>query len=344
MTPDVEMLQYLHYHPDSAKAEIKAGMSLEMSDATIKRVLSKAVKDGMVLVIGKGRATKYRLTPQAHVTMDLNLDTYFDKDVDEREVQEGFNFELINDILPKVELFAPEELKILNSAQEQFRQHLSEMNDTEYRKEMERLGIDLSWKSSQIEGNTYSLLETERLLRERETASGKTKDEAIMLLNHKDALDFILDVPDYLQPLKVNRIEDIHSILTKELGVERNIRHRRVGITGTNYRPLDNEFQIREALEDSVRLINSKSVVFDKALLALVLLSYIQAFTDGNKRTARIVSNGILIANGYCPISFRTVDSIDYKKAMLLFYEQNNIAAFKRIFIDQFLFAVKTYF
>lgn len=344
MTPDVEMLQYLHYHPDSAKAEIKAGMSLEMSDATIKRVLSKAVKDGMVLVIGKGRATKYRLTPQAHVTMDLNLDTYFDKDVDEREVQEGFNFELINDILPKVELFAPEELKILNSAQEQFRQHLSEMNDTEYRKEMERLGIDLSWKSSQIEGNTYSLLETERLLREKETASGKTKDEAIMLLNHKDALDFILDVPDYLQPLKVNRIEDIHSILTKELGVERNIRHRRVGITGTNYRPLDNEFQIREALEDSVRLINSKSVVFDKALLALVLLSYIQAFTDGNKRTARIVSNGILIANGYCPISFRTVDSIDYKKAMLLFYEQNNIAAFKRIFIDQFLFAVKTYF
>lgn len=338
------MLQYLHYHPDSAKAEIKAGMSLEMSDATIKRVLSKAVKDGMVLVIGKGRATKYRLTPQAHVTMDLNLDTYFDKDVDEREVQEGFNFELINDILPKVELFAPEELNILNSAQEQFRQHLSEMNDTEYRKEMERLGIDLSWKSSQIEGNTYSLLETERLLREKETASGKTKDEAIMLLNHKDALDFILDVPDYLQPLKVNRIEDIHSILTKELGVERNIRHRRVGITGTNYRPLDNEFQIREALEDSVRLINSKSVVFDKALLALVLLSYIQAFTDGNKRTARIVSNGILIANGYCPISFRTVDSIDYKKAMLLFYEQNNIAAFKRIFIDQFLFAVKTYF
>ena len=344
MTPDVEMLQYLHYHPDSAKAEIKAGMSLEMSDATIKRVLSKAVKDGMVLVIGKGRATKYRLTPQAYVTMDINLDTYFDKDVDEREVQEGFNFELINDILPKVELFAPEELNILNSAQEQFRQHLSEMNDTEYRKEMERLGIDLSWKSSQIEGNTYSLLETERLLREKETASGKTKDEAIMLLNHKDALDFILDVPDYLQPLKVNRIEDIHSILTKELGVERNIRHRRVGITGTNYRPLDNEFQIREALEDSVRLINSKSVVFDKALLALVLLSYIQAFTDGNKRTARIVSNGILIANGYCPISFRTVDSIDYKKAMLLFYEQNNIAAFKRIFIDQFLFAVKTYF
>ena len=67
-------------------------------------------------------------------------------------------------------------------------------------------------------------------------------------------------------------------------------------------------------------------------------------FTDGNKRTARTVSNGILIASGYCPISFHTVDSIDYKKAMLMFYDQINIAAFKRIFIDQFLFAVKTCF
>ena len=130
----------------------------------------------------------------------------------------------------------------------------------------------------------------------------------------------------------------------EELGVDRNIRHRRVGITGTNYRPLDNEFQIREALEDTCTLINGKENVFEKAILALVLLSYIQAFTDGNKRTARITSNAILIANGYCPISFRTVDSIDYKKAMLMFYEQNNIAAFKKIFIDQFLFAVKTYF
>ncbi len=91
-------------------------------------------------------------------------------------------------------------------------------------------------------------------------------------------------------------------------------------------------------------LINRKPGVFDKSLLALVLISYIQGFVDGNKRTARIISNAILIANNYCPISFRTVDSIAYKKAMLIFYEQNNITAFKRIFIEQFRFAVNTYF
>ena len=344
MTLDIEILQFLHYHPLANRAEIMAGLTEAPSDSTMKRLLSAAVKEGNVETVGRGPATKYRLTPQAHVTMPLDLATYFDKDIDERVVQESFNFDLIREVLPKVKIFTKEELEVLTAAQKEFEKNTEGMTDFEYRKEMERLGVDLSWKSSQIEGNTYSLLETERLLKDKQTASGKTKEEAIMLLNHKDALDFVLDVPDYLKELSVHRIEDIHSILTKELGVDRNIRHRRVGITGTNYRPLDNEFQIREALEDTCILVNGKDNVFEKALLTLVLLSYIQAFVDGNKRTARITSNAILIANGYCPISFRTVDSIDYKKAMLMFYEQNNIAAFKKIFIEQFLFAVKTYF
>ena len=344
MTIDIEILQFLHYHPLANRTEIMAGLTKAPSDSTMKRLLSAAVKEGNIETAGRGPATKYKLTPQAHVTMPLDLATYFDKDIDEREVQESFNFDLIRDVLPKVEIFTKEELEVLNAAQMEFKKNTEGMTELEYRKEMERLGVDLSWKSSQIEGNTYSLLETERLLKDKQTASGKTKEEAIMLLNHKDALDFVLDVPDYLKELSVHRIEDIHSILTKELEVDRNIRHRRVGITGTNYRPLDNEFQIREALEDTCTLVNGKDNIFEKALLTLVLLSYIQAFVDGNKRTARITSNAVLIANGYCPISFRTVDSIDYKKAMLMFYEQNNIAAFKKIFIEQFLFAVKTYF
>lgn len=344
MTIDIEILQFLHYHPLANRAEIMAGLMKAPSDSTMKRLLSAAVKEGYIEKAGRGPATKYKLTPQAHVTMPLDLATYFDKDIDEREIQESFNFDLIRDVLPKVEIFTKEELEVLNAAQMEFKKNTEGMTELEYRKEMERLGVDLSWKSSQIEGNTYSLLETERLLKDKQTASGKTKEEAIMLLNHKDALDFVLDVPDYLKELSVHRIENIHSILTKELEVDRNIRHRRVGITGTNYRPLDNEFQIREALEDTCTLVNGKDNVFEKALLTLVLLSYIQAFVDGNKRTARITSNAVLIANGYCPISFRTVDSIDYKKAMLMFYEQNNIAAFKKIFIEQFLFAVKTYF
>jgi len=344
MDTNRDILQYLHYHPLSTRADITTGINFLGSDATMKRILAAEAVQGNIVVSGIGRATRYSLSAQAHLTMPLNLDTYFAKDVDEREVQAGFNFDLINQQLPQVNIFTAEELEHLHALQQEFRGNMESMNDNEYRKEMERLGIDLSWKSSQIEGNTYSLLETERLLRESKTADGKTKEEAVMLLNHKDALRFILDNPDYLLQLSISHIEDIHTLLTKELSVDRGIRHRRVGITGTNYHPLDNEFQIREALRETCDLINLKEDVFEKALLALVLLSYIQAFTDGNKRTARITSNAILIANGYCPISFRSVDSIDYKKAMLIFYEQNNLYAFKQIFISQFEFAVREYF
>lgn len=328
----------------SSRDDIAHGAVIEVSEATLKRQLAILVQQGDVVVEGKARATRYSLSDQAHLLMPLNLDTYFAQDIDVRKVQTSFNFALINEQMPKVSLFTEEEKAHLQTLQAEFRQHVAEMSPNEYNKEMERLGIDLSWKSSQIEGNTYSLLETERLLRESKTADGKTQEEATMLLNHKYALRFILDNPDYLQELTVSHIEDIHTLLTEGLSVDKGIRHRRVGITGTNYRPLDNEFQIREAMHDSCNLINSKDNVFEKALLTLVLLSYIQAFSDGNKRTARITSNAILIANGYCPLSFRSVDSIDYKKAMLIFYEQNNLYAFKKIFIEQFEFAVREYF
>ena len=344
MTRNNEILHYLRYHPGSSRSEIESDLGLTESPATVKRILAALVTEGNALVSGQGRATRYSISPQAQITLPLDVDTYFQKETDERTIQTSFNFELIHDILPKVNLFTVAEKQHLDALQVQFSRNLEGITSNEYRKEMERLGIDLSWKSSQIEGNTYSLLETEKLLKEKQTASGKTKEEAVMLLNHKDALDFVLADPEYWKEVSVRRIEELHSLLTKELDVDKGIRRRRVGITGTNYYPLDNEYQIREALEDSCRLINGRENVFEKALLALVLLSYIQAFSDGNKRTARITSNAILIAYGYCPISFRTVDSVDYKKAMLIFYEQNNISAFKKIFIDQFAFAVQTYF
>ena len=344
MNESRDILQYLHYHPLSSRGDITAGTAFKGSDATLKRMIAAGIKAGDIVAEGKARATRYRLSPQAQLLMPLNLDTYFALEVDKRQVQRSYNFELINGLLTETRLFSDKEQAHLDALQDEFRQHVNELTDNEYRKEMERLGIDLSWKSSQIEGNTYTLLETERLLRESKTAEGKSKEEAVMLLNHKDALSFVLDNPDYLKELTVSHIEDIHQLLTKDLSIDKGLRRHRVGITGTNYHPLDNEFQIREAMRDACELINSKSNIFEKALLTLVLLSYIQPFSDGNKRTARITSNAILIANDYCPLSFRSVDSIDYKKAMLIFYEQNSLYAFKQIFMEQFEFAVKEYF
>jgi len=344
MNIENQISEFLKYNPESSSNEILQGIEKKKSIATIKRVLSKLISEKLVTSLGKGKATRYKLSPFFTLFEKIDINTYYEKEIDERDITKNFNFSILTEILPKVSLFSNEEIDKLTSLQEKFTKNISGLSKFQYNKELERLSIDLSWKSSQIEGNTYSLLETEKLLKEKETAAGKTKEEAIMLLNHKDAIDFIIENPDYLNPLSVSKIEDIHSILIKELQVDRNIRKSRVGISGTNYLPPDNEFQIKEALSEMCDLINGKKNVFEQALLALILISYIQPFVDGNKRTARIVSNAILINHKYCPISFRTVDSVDYKKAMLLFYEQNNVTAFKDIFIDQFEFAVKTYF
>lgn len=338
------LLDYIKNNPNSSSREIYEGLGNVVAFATIKRIISALLNRNFVATTGRGKATKYVISSGFDVLFPIDMEIYFEKEIDEREVKEGFSFDLIKEVLNEISLFTNDEMEKLSHLQNSFTENTLKLTKTEYIKEFERLAIDLSWKSSQMEGNTYSLLETEKLLKEKETASGKTKDEAVMVLNHKVALDFILENSDYVNPISVSRIEDIHSLLVEGLGIDRNIRNRRVGISGTNYKPLDNAFQIKEALDAMCVLINSRENIFEKGLLALVLLSYIQPFSDGNKRTARIISNAILMHHHYCPLSFRTVDSIDYKKAMLVFYEQNNISAFKKIFIEQFEFAVKTYF
>ncbi len=339
-----KILEFVKVNKNCSSKEIFDGVNTSVSYATIKRALTNLKLNNYLANNGKGKGTKYFLSPIFELIQPIDIESYYQKEIDERQIKDHFDLDIITKVLSEYSVFTEKELNKLSSLQNKYKTNIGKLIENEFKKELERLAIDLSWKSSQIEGNTYSLLETERLLKEKETASGKTKEEAIMLLNHKDALDYIIENKDYLNPLTVSKIEDIHSLLTKELGVQRNLRTRRVGISGTNYKPLDNEFQIAEALRNACEVINNKDNVFDKALLALVLISYIQPFMDGNKRTARIVSNAILMNYNYCPLSFRTVDSIEYKKAMLLFYEQNNIMNFKEIFITQFEFAVKTYF
>jgi len=341
---DQKILDFIRKTGACSSKEVHENVDISVSYATLKRILSKLIIENYISSAGQGKGTKYTISPTFELIEPIDIEKYYEKEIDEREIKDGFNFSLINNVLANHSVFTESEIGKLNELQTKFQKNIFQLSDVEYKREFERLAIDLSWKSSQIEGNTYSLLETERLLKERETAAGKTKEEAIMLLNHKEALDFIIENPDYLNSISISKIEVIHSILTNELSIERNLRKRRVGISGTNFRPLDNEFQISEALKNACDVINSKKIVFEKALLALVLISYIQPFMDGNKRTARIVSNAILMNEKHCPLSFRTVDSIDYKKAMLLFYEQNNISSFKEIFINQFEFAVDTYF
>lgn len=317
-------------------------LDLGVKDTQVKGLLGACVKDGFVRTEGKARAVRYFITPKAQLLRTVDLDSYYA--VPNRAVQTSYNFHLIREELPGIDIFTADERKFLVDRENAFRDRMKDMPRTIYLKEMERLGIDLSWKSSEIEGNTYTLLETVNLLKDKVEAKGKKREEAIMLLNHKEALKAIVERPDWFKTISLARIEDVHSVLIEGLGVERNLRHIRVGISGTNYRPLEVEAQIREAIDDMCSLVNGKSDPYEKALLILLLIAYIQPFADGNKRTSRLMSNAQLIANGVCPLSFRTVEANDYRAALLLFYEQNNVSAFKRMFLEQVEFAVKEYF
>lgn len=338
-----EIISIIEANAPASISAIKERLSEGVSTPTLNRELATLVSGNCLVKKGKGRATAYEIAPAYKIFAPLDPSTYFDMDPDIRQARTSFNQDIMS-LLANITLFTDAEKQFLENLKQEYQHNISDYPEALFQKELERLTIELSWKSAQIEGNTYSLLETERLFKEKEEAKGKPKEDAVMLLNHKDALDYLLEHKDIATKLDLRLLEEIHSLLIKDLGVGRNIRSRTVGITGTAYKPLDNTHQIRDAMQSMCDLINKKENGFEKSLLAVALISYIQPFEDGNKRTGRMISNALLIKEGICPLSYRSVDSIDYKKAMLLFYEQNNLSAFKEIFIEQIEFSVKNYF
>lgn len=315
----------------------------KQSQITLTRELKVLIESGQVLRDGKGRAIRYSLSPTANLLRSIDVDKYFERSPDERPCFERYNLDIL-DQLGQISVFDDKELKLLSAYHKEFQAQKKALSPTLVKKEFERFTIELSWKSSVIEGNTYSLLETETLLKEGIAAKGKKAEDARMLLNHKTALGFVQEHAADFFPLNLRYIEKTHSLLVKGLGVSDRLRKTLVSITGTRYRPLDNEFQVREALEGACRHINRQKDCFSRSLLAILLISYIQPFEDGNKRTSRIIGNALLLNKNSFPLSFRSVDATDYKKAILLFYERNNITAFKEIFIEQAEFSVKNYY
>lgn len=313
-----------------------------VSKITLIRDLVVLSKSGFVLPRGKGRSAHYVISPRYALIKPLDVVTYFKQELDSRSTRTRFNFDVFS--LLKTDVFTDHEKKILETLDKGYRDRVRSLAPTLLRQELERLTIELSWKSSQIEGNTYTLLETERLIRERKKAPGHDQHEATMILDHKRTLDFIREHQRSFSKLSIPKIETIQALLIQGLGIPRNIRKSAVGIVGTRYMPLANSFQIREALEKTCKLVNREKNVFAKAILLMVLIAYIQPFEDGNKRTSRLTGNAILMAHGSCPLSYRSVNEGEYKKAVILFYEQQNLTYFKQLFIEQFEFAVKNYF
>lgn len=313
----------------------------DFSRITIIRDINVLLKFGLVEKKGKGRSVFYQEKVSQEFLKYIDINSYFSLEADKRSIAfPNFNF----DIFQKKEIFSSEETKELENLNSYYQKRALSLSKKNLKKELERLSIELSWKSSRIEGNTYSLIDTEILIKDLKEASGHKKEEAVMILNHKKAMDYIVDYRRDFKKLNLSKIESIHSLIVNNLDIEKGVRKRQVGIIGTKYIPLDNQYQIKEAIEKTIKLINQTKNPFSKAIFAVIILSYIQPFIDGNKRTARLLGNAILLSFDICPLSYRSVDEADYKKAIILFYEQNNLRFFKELFVEQFKFSIKNYF
>ena len=313
----------------------------EISSVTVKRILSEMVKNGIIMSIGSGRSTSYKVTVRGKVFAEIDARDYCSLEPDKRYGQRGYNFDLLSNF--PGDIFTEPELNVLNNATIAYEQRTKDLPISIQKKELERLVIELSWKSSKIEGNTYTLLDTEKLILENREAPGHDRKESQMILNHKDAFNFVHEHQDNFKTLTRKNLEELHAIIVEDLNVGLRLRQKPVGVLGSTYRPLDNIHQIGEAIEDLSAAISWAGTPYAKALLALLGISYIQPFEDGNKRTGRLMANALLLSYDRAPLSYRSVDENEYREAMLVFYELNSILPFKKIFIDQYEFAAKNY-
>jgi len=318
-------------------------LNQKISLITIKRDLDHLVVLKYLERKGEGRSTVYEKTILGMLFSPVDASKYNREEPDTRNGNSHFNFSLFEKF-PK-DIFLDEEKKLLDDATKNYKKKIKNITPIAQSKELERFIIELSWKSSKIEGNTYTLLDTEKLLREGVPAKGHTTDEATMIINHKKAFSFILDNLSSLRKngVTLGFIEKIHELLTFGFGVSKGVRKGLVGIVGTKYKPLDNKYQIHEALGSLIKAVNKMKDPFSKALTLLLGLSYIQPFEDGNKRTARLFCNAILLSLNCAPLSYRSVNEDSYRESILVFYEKNSLMPMKEIFIEQYVFSAENY-
>lgn len=341
-TRQTQIITYLATYPKSSISDIAAHIPSEATERTILRDLQPLLEAGYVQSSGSGRSVVYSNDVTGQFFVPLDAITYTNE-VPEKRV--GARSGYYGDIWQQwsTDLFPVETRQSIEDQTDIYKNKIAEQSTDVQKRELERFVIELSWKSSRIEGNTYTLLDTELLIREGIPSAKNSPAETTMILNHKTAFDFVREQSIKVSGLSVGYIDQVHRLLMNNLLEDIELRKDVVGITGSTYQPLDNQFQIKEALEELVTTINNQSSVYDQALTALLGISYIQPFVDGNKRTARLVANGLLLAGGAAPLSYRNVDEVLYRASLLVFYEQLSIIPMRTLFIEQYQFATEHY-
>jgi Fic family protein len=335
-------------HPEGVGVHALAEALPHIPRRTLQRVLAALVDNGQVVRQGKGPATLYLPAEPARPTPAMDdyasyiplSDTSVDLVVQLRRplaarLPAAYEREWL-------EAYAPNRTFYLD---EHTRGLLHRIGDTGLnaspvgtygRQMLDRLLIDLSWASSQLEGNTYSPLDTERLILHGEEAAGKDAMETQMILNHKYAIEMLVEMADDVG-FNHFTLLNLHGLLSENLlpdpTASGRLRQREVNIGGSVYKPS----AIPQVIDDCFDLLLRKadSIVdpFEQAFFVLVHLPYLQPFEDVNKRTARIGANIAFIRHNLCPLTFVEVPERAYVESMLAVYERRRTELLRDVFV-----------
>lgn len=335
---DRSICDYIAANPGASREDIRRNIARDTSETTVWRALKRLVNENRLTVTGRGPATRYSLAGAGVVRSYLQTPY-------NRRLPVGYKREFVDRYIPNKTYYLSDADRMrLRDAGVVAGSPLPA--GTYARRILERLLVDLAWASSRMEGNTYSILETERLIRLGEEATGKDRKEAVMIVNHKEAIQYVVDNLGEITISSAD-IRNIHALLADGLLVDPamagRLRRLPTGISTSSYRPLDDQYQVEEEFGILIEKAAAIEDPFEQSFFLLVHIPYLQAFDDINKRTSRVASNIPLLKANLAPMSFLTMNDHDYIDGLIGVYEINNVALLRDAYIDAYVASAQNY-
>jgi fido (protein-threonine AMPylation protein) len=349
MTTQTELLASLQNAPAGLTLGQLLELHADLTRRTAQRWLAQLVDQKKLIAVGEARARRYLASHgsvdaageedifPSYIPLSTNsrdVLAYIDQPLEARKPI-GYQRDFLDAYVPNQTWYLSEPL----------RRQLRKMGDTGQAKlpagtysraVLNRLLIDLSWASSHLEGNTYSRLDTRELIEHGKAADGKAALETQMILNHKAAIELLVENAD---SIGFNRytLLNLHSALSENLlpnpADEGRLRLHGVEIGKSVYRPLAFTSQISDMLDILLDKANQIADPFEQSFFVMVHLPYLQPFADINKRTSRLAANLSLIRANLCPLTFIDVPERAYSRAILGVYELNRVELLRDLYL-----------
>lgn len=343
--------------PDGVSMKDLVGIgATEAQRRAMQRRLKKLGELGKVRSRGKGKGTRYFLADQPGPTQHLHQDEaeleaegglFVPVSVEGQKLQKLINRPAaertpagyVREFLSN---YKPNNTFYLSSRERQYLAKVGVVDTgpqkpagTYARNILDRLLIDLSWNSSRLEGNTYSILDTLQLLEAGKRAEGKTAQETQMILNHKEAIEFLVEAADEIG-FNRHTLLNLHALLSNGLldpPESGRLRQGGAVIGGSSYLPLQIPAVIEECFMDLLAKAEAISDPFEQSFFAAIQIPYLQPFADVNKRVSRLAANIPFIKRNLSPVSFIDVPERLYVEAMLSVYEMNKTDLARDMFV-----------